>query len=65
MVVGTKKDIYWNTKFGESRKKFALLADLEAHADKEVDNRMREIEEEIDSITNGRCDAVVAVSKGT
>lgn len=64
MVVGTKKDVYWNTKLVESRKKFALLADLEAHADAELDKRMREIEDEVDSITDGRYDAIVAVSKG-
>lgn len=64
VVGGTKKDVYWNTKFGESRKQFALLADLQAHADAELDNRMREIEDEVDSITDGRCDAIVAVSKG-
>lgn len=64
MVVGTKKDIYRNTKFGESYRNFAHLPDLEAHVDKELDERMKEIEEDVNSIADGRYDAIVAVSKG-
>lgn len=64
MVVATKKDIYRNTKFGESYRNFAHLPDLEAHVDEELDKRVKAIEEEVNSIADGRYDAIVAVSKG-
>lgn len=64
MVVATKKDIYRNTKFGESYRNFAHLPDLEAHVDEELDKRVKAIEEEVNSMVDGRYDAIVAVSKG-
>lgn len=64
MVVGTKKDIYWNTKFGESRQHFSSMKDMEAYAHTELDKRMREMQDEVDSIEDGRYDAIVLVSKG-
>ena len=63
MVVATKKDIYRNTKFGESYRNFAHLPDLEAHVDEELDKRMKEIEEEVNSIADGRYDALSQFQK--
>lgn len=41
------------------------MTELEAHADEELRKRTILIEEELSDIRDGRCDAVVAVSKGT
>ena len=64
MVIGTKKDEFWDMQYGKSRKLFNNEAELEAHADKELRDRMSLIELELSAIDDGRCDAIVAVSKG-
>ena len=64
VVVGTKKNVYWNTKFGESYTKYSSMEDLKVHVDTELEKRMWEIQQEVDSIKDGRYDAVISVSKG-
>lgn len=64
VVVQTKKDEFWDLQFGKARKKFADSAQMEEYADEELRKRMILIEEELSDIKDGRCDSVVAVSKG-
>lgn len=65
MVVLTKKDEFWDLQFGRARKTFDNLADMEKYADEELRTRMALIEEELSDIKDGRCDSLVAVSKGS
>ena len=65
VVVQTKKDEFWDLQFGRARKHFDILADMEAYANEELRKRMILIEEELSDIKDGRCDSVVAVSKGS
>ena len=64
VVVQTKKDEFWDLQYGKARRTFVTPAEIEAYADEELRKRMILIEEELSDIKNGRCDAVVAVSKG-
>ena len=64
VVVGTKKDEFWDMQYGKARKKFADQADMERHADDELRDRMKLMKEEVSNIQDGRCDVMVAVSKG-
>ena len=65
VVVQTKKDEFWDLQYGRARRSFVSPADMEAYADEELRKRMILIEEELSDIKDGRCDSVVAVSKGS
>ena len=64
VVVQTKKDEFWDLQYGKARRTYVNSADMEAHADGELRKRMILIEEDLSDIKDGRCDSVVAVSKG-
>ena len=64
MVVGTKKDIFWAMQYRKAGEKFSDPTDMESYADNGLRDRTRLIKEEILNIQDGRCAAVVAVSKG-
>ena len=64
VVVQTKKDEFWDLQYGKARRMFVNTTEMEAYADEELRKRMILIEEELSDIEDGRCDAVVAVSKG-
>ena len=67
IVVGTKKDKYWNEKFGESRANFGRdnWQELEDHCDRELVERLDNIKNEVWEVEGGRFDAFIPVSKGT
>ena len=64
VVVQTKKDEFWDLQYGKARKCSLNSAEMEKYADKELRERMFLIEQELFDIKDGRCDSVVAVSKG-
>lgn len=65
VVVQTKKDEFWDLQYGKARRMFVNSAEMEAYADEELRKRMVLIEGELSEIKDGRCDFVVAVSKGS
>ena len=65
VVVQTKKDEFWDLQYGKARNMFITSAEKEAYADEELRKRMVLIEEELADIKDGRCDSIVAVSKGS
>ena len=67
IVVGTKKDKYWNEKFGESRTNFGPghWQELEEHCDRKLAERLDNMKDEVCEVEGGRYDAFVPVSKGT
>lgn len=64
VVIGMKKDEFWDMQYGKACKAVANLADRDAYADEQLRLRMGLIEEEFSEIKNGRYDIAVAVSKG-
>ena len=70
MVVATKKDRLFDSKVGEYRRSLKkqnikhTLEQVEELAEKDVQERVQQIEEDLLSLENGRFDACVAVSKG-
>ena len=65
LAVQTKKDEFWDLQYGKARKIYVNSAEMEKHADDELRERMILIEQELSDIKDGRCDSVVAVSKGS
>lgn len=65
VIVQTKKDEFWDLQYGRARRIYVDSADMEAYADEELRKRIILIEEELSDIKHGRCDSVVAVSKGS
>ena len=65
VVVQTKKDEFWDLQYGKARRNCINSTDMEAYADEELRKRMILIEEELSDIKDGRCDSVVAISKGS
>ena len=67
IVVGTRKDKYWNEKYGESRANFGRDSwqELEDHCDRELVERLDHMKDEVWEVEGGRFDAFVPVSKGT
>lgn len=65
VVVGTKKDEFWDMQYGRARREVANSADRDAFADEQLRQRMSLIEEELSDIKYGRYDTAVAVSKGS
>ena len=66
MIIGTKKDQFWNMHYGEavqSRDQFADENALKEHCDMMLRERMFQIEDEQRAIKGGRCDAIAAVSR--
>lgn len=66
VIVLTKKDEFWNQQYGsKAREGSTDVADLEAYADEKLRERITLIETELLDIKDGRCDSIVAVSKGS
>ena len=65
VAVQTNKDEFWDLQYGKARKFCVNEAEREKHADEELRERMILIEQELSDIKDGRCDSVVAVSKGS
>lgn len=68
IVIATKKDELFATKWQEARGKYKnapdLMATCDKYADDEVMLRLSVIEDEMEQVRHGRLDACVAVSKG-
>lgn len=63
-MVLTKKDEFWYQHYGKAQELFANLAQKKGYAGKELRKRVFLIEKELLDIKDGRCDSVVALSKG-
>ncbi len=70
MVVATRRDRLVGAKIMEHKQSLKkqnigfTFEQLEEHAEREVKERVRQIEEDLLSLEGGRFDACVAVSKG-